>query len=314
MARLITGGAGFLGAELAHLLVGRGEEVVLFVRNVRKERIGDLLDRAKVIQGDLGNWSQVLNAFKDNHITHVYHTGALLARDSEANPWSAFQTNVIGMYNVLEASRLHSVERILYTSSIGTFFGEEIPSELTDNTLQRPREMYGLTKLFGELLGSYYRIKFNLDFRSLRFAMVKGLSATTTKYWDAEMLEHAIAGKPYECPVSKESRAPWIYYKDATLAVNMLMEAPRENIKMQNYNVSGITSPVSASDMEKAIKRTIPNAIISYSTNPQPPSFQSVIERIDDSYARQEWGWKPRYATVDQMVSDMISEITTRQK
>jgi threonine 3-dehydrogenase len=313
MARLITGGAGFLGSELAHLLVGRGEEVVLFVRSVRKERIGDLMDQVSIVQGDLGNFSHVLNAFKDKHITHIYHTGAVLARDSEANPWGAFQTNIVGTYNVLEAARLHGVERFLYTGSIGTFFDTEIPPVLTDTTLQRPREMYGLTKLFGELYGSYYYKKFSLDFRSLRLGMIKGPGATTTKYWDGEMIEHALAGLPYDCPVSRDSRGPCIYYKDAIRAVDMLMEAPREKIKMMNYNVSGITAPVSAGDLECALKKLFPNTVITYPSDSQP-SFQSVIERVDDNCARQEWGWEPQFETVDKMVGDIISELKSGQK
>src|SRR5437762_14297941 len=100
MAKLITGGMGYLGAELAHVLVERGEEVVLFDIAINQYRIEDIRHALKVVRGDVSNWSEVANVVKKNKVTEIYHLGALLSILSEGNPWASFQVNVMGTYNV----------------------------------------------------------------------------------------------------------------------------------------------------------------------------------------------------------------------
>lgn len=308
MAKLITGGAGFIGSELAHMLVDHGEEVVLFVRTIRKDRIGDIEDKVKMAQGDLGNWSHVLNAVKDYKITHIYHLGSVLPPESDANPWTAFRTNIIGTYNVLEAARLLNVDKVMFSSAIGAF-GAGAGTELTDVTLQRPHEFYGVGKLFCEGLGRFYRKQFGLDFRSVRYPAVIGPGITAPGRWYALMIEHAVMGKPYECPVYETLTYPVMYYKDAARAADMVLQAPKENIQMVNYNVAGVTSIVSAKELEQGIKRHIPDAVITYTSKPRAPHFLSYVRVWDDTYARKEWGWKPAYLTIDQIVYDFIKEM-----
>ena len=121
MAILITGGTGFLGAGLARKLLERGEDVVLFDVFPRLERIPDIKDKVKVIQGDLKVWPEVLNAVKDNKVEGVFHLGAMLSLPSEENPWASFQTNVAGTMYILEAARLFGVERTVFASSGATY-------------------------------------------------------------------------------------------------------------------------------------------------------------------------------------------------
>ena len=138
MAKLVTGGTGYIGAELAHILADRGEEVVLFDIVVNRYRIEDIESKVKVVCGDLGNFSQVFNVVKDNNITEIYHTGSMLSYMSDLNPWASFRSNVIGSYNVLEAARLFGVEKMMFTSTLGTF-GLQMDEVLTDISIQRPR-------------------------------------------------------------------------------------------------------------------------------------------------------------------------------
>ena len=167
MAKLITGGMGYIGAELAHILADRGEEVVLFDININRYRIEDIESKVKVVRGDLGNLSEVLNVVKNNNITEIYHTGSMLTYMSELNPWASYQSNVIGSYNVLEAARLFNVEKMMFTSTLGTF-GLQRDEVLTDISIQRPITIYGCGKLYIEGLGRFYSKKFGLDFRSIR--------------------------------------------------------------------------------------------------------------------------------------------------
>src|SRR5512136_512574 len=198
MAKLITGGTGYIGAELAHILAGRGEEVVLFDVAIAGYRIEDIKNKVKVVRGDLSNWSEVANVVKENKITEIYHMGALLTLVSESNPWASFRVNVIGTYNILEAARLFDVEKMMFTSSLGTY-GLGITDVIDDLTIQRPTNFYGCGKLYCEGLGRWYMNKFGIDFRSIRYPAMVGPGVRTPGHWIPPMIEDAVLGRPHEC-------------------------------------------------------------------------------------------------------------------
>ncbi len=312
MTKLITGGTGYIGSELARILAERGEEVVLFDIAINRYRIEDIESKVKVVRGDLANFSEVFNVVKDNHITEIYHTGSMLTYMSELDPWASFHSNVIGSYNVLEAARLFGVERMMFISTLGTF-GSSTDEALTDTTLQRPTSIYGCGKLYIEGLGRFYGNKFGLDFRSIRFAHMIGPNVHTPGHWAPPMIEDAIAGKPNECIYgTPESTISMIYVRDAARAASMVLQAPRENIKMINYNIAGIPAVVSAREVEAALGQRFPASKVSYQPDPTRPGAGrrfGAWKVFDDSYARQEWGWKPQYATIEAII-DIFQEDT----
>jgi threonine 3-dehydrogenase len=305
VADLITGGSGLVGAELAHLLVNRGDKVVVFDIG-KSRRLNDIEDKIVFVRGDLGVWPEVFNAIKENSITHVYHMGAMLTGESEANPWGSFHTNVVGTYNVLEAARLLGVSKMMFTSSIGTFDASLVP-ELSDTVLQRPRDFYGVGKLYCEGLGRMYRKKFGLDFRGLRYPSVVGPGVATPGHWDAPLIQSAISGKPVQCSVPPDRGGPMIYYKDAAGAAYALLEATRESIQMVNYNVGGI-SRVTPREIEAALRKQLRNLSMTYVTPAGPPVRMGEIA-WNDSYARKEWGWSPQYADINRLVEDFVKEM-----
>lgn len=301
MAKLITGGTGYIGAELAHILVDRGEEVVLFDVVINRHRIEDIETKVKIVPGDLGNWPEVLNVVKDNDITEIYHLGSTLTYLSELNPWASFRVNVIGTYNVLEAARLCNVEKMMFTSTLGTF-GLEMGEVLTDVTIQRPVSMYGCGKLYGEGLGRFYRNKFGLDFRSIRYAHMIGPNVRTPGHWAPSMIQDAILGKPNRCVYgTANSTASMIYVRDAARAAALVLQVPKENVQMVNYNVTGIPAVISAKELETILVSRFPKFKVTYEPDPlsQRGFYQalSVMKVFDDSYARKEWGWEPLYST-----------------
>lgn len=305
MAKLITGGTGYIGAELAHLLVERGEEVVLFDVVINRYRIADIESRVKIIQGDLANYSHVLNVVKDNRITEIYHLGSMLTNASDVNPWASFQTNVIGTYNVLEAARIFGVEKMMFTSTFGTY-GLLLDEVLTDTSIQRPITFYGCGKLYCEGLGRFYNRKFGLDFRSVRFAQMVGPNVRTPGHWAPPMIEDAILGKPNECIYAyPETAISMIYVRDAARAADMVLRAPKENIKMMNYNVAGVPEFVSARELERIIKKRYPHSRVAYKPDPSLREIGNdfrTLKRFDDSYAREEWGWQPEYETPEAII------------
>jgi threonine 3-dehydrogenase len=178
--------------------------------------------------------------------------------------------------------------------------------ELSDTVLQRPRDFYGVGKLYCEGLGRMYRRKFGLDFRGLRYPSVVGPGVTTPGHWDAPMIQNAILGRPIECTTPPDRGGPMIYYKDAARAAAALLLAPAGNIQMINYNVGGIRR-VTPREMEGALRRHLPGVAVSYVTRPGAPNPQR--ETVwDDSYARSEWGWSPEYSDIERVVSDFVEE------
>ena len=309
MTKLITGGTGFVGSELAKMLVKRGEKVVLFDIAPRYEAIESIKDQVIVIRGDLANWSEIFNAVKDHSVTSIFHLGAMLSIPSDNNPWAAYRVNANGMMHILEAARLFNIKKIIFPSSIAVYAGQtENLFSIDDSTIQKPESMYGLTKLFGELFGRFYEKKFNLDFRAIRLMTVVGPGAKTkhmTQYM-AWMIEHSLANKPFEVWVNGDTRAPCIYYKDAANALLMLHDAPSENIKTRVYNLAGVS--LKAIEFAETVRKHIPSAKITFKPDPEIEKMMGKgFGPIDDSCAKEEWGWKMKF-DIDEMIKDFKQE------
>ncbi|UCD09003.1 MAG: NAD-dependent epimerase/dehydratase family protein [Dehalococcoidales bacterium] len=312
MTKLITGGTGYVGAELARLLVEQGEKVVLFDITINRFRIADIVSDCKIVQGDLGNYSQVMNAVKENGVTEIYHLGSMLTNASDLNPWGSFQTNVIGTYNVLEAARIFNVGKMMFTSTFGTF-GLLLDEVLTDVSIQRPITFYGCGKLYCEGLGRYYNRKFGLDFRSIRYAQMIGPGVRTQGHWAPAMIEDAINSKTNECIYAHpETAISMIYVKDAARAAAMVLQAPRGNIRMMNYNVAGIPEFVTATELETTLGNRYRDAKVIYKPDSSLEEIGNdfrILKKFDDSYARNEWGWRPEYDTIDRIIDAFEKDI-----
>ena len=315
MPILITGGMGFIGVGLAHELAAKGQDVVLFDIVARPERVSDIKDNVKIIQGDLKVWPEVMNAVKDNKVEEIFHLGSMLSVPSERNPWGSFQTNVAGFMYVMEAARLFGVKKVVFPSSVASY-GLDTGEVVTDTTLQRPVTVYGASKVYGELLGRFYRRRFDIDFRSLRYGGVIGPGVKTPgiAQFYPWMIENAVLGKPFECFVTEDTANPVTYFKDAIRATLQLYEAPGENIKTVCYNINEFSPSPTARELENTIRKFIPDLKVTYKPDPVVMAFHKnqTMKEIDDSRAREEWGWRPLFSKLEDMVADFINEVRTR--
>ena len=312
MAVLITGGYGLIGSTLARMLVEKGEKIWVFDKFTPPQRFQGVADSIKTIPGDLANLSKVMEAVKESAPQVNFHLGGMLSLPANADPQSAYATNVAGTYHVLEATRLFQVPKVIFTSTIATY-GLDIQKEVIDDfTLQRPLTMYGATKVFGELLGRFYRSKYHIDFRAVRFPAIIGPGAKTAhiSIYNAWAVEKAFYNEPYEIFVEPQIRCPILYFKDAARALTLLNSAPPEAIQMICYLIAGIKPLTSAAELEGAIRKHFPKARLTYKPDPLAMAFHGKNQglKFEDAVAEKEWGWKPEYS-LDGMIEDFYAEL-----
>jgi len=312
---IVTGGSGLLGASIVRLLVEEeGVRPVVMDLNPDPTRLDAVRDRIEYIEGDVSD-ADLLNAtFARFRPTKVFHIAAVLGDTCESNPVLATRVNVVGFVNLLEAARSNGVEQVLFSSS-GTTYGEGLAAGemLTDTTLQRPASFYGITKVFAESAGRFYRRKYGLDYRGIHYPAIvgPGLRESGVVTYASAMIEMPARGEPYTMPVGPEIRLSIVYVEDGARALIMLGKAPRERIETVNYFINGVRNPLPTSgEMVEMVKRKIPGARIDWDVNEEwDRLLQSASHPVDDSSSVAEWGWKPRYDTWEKIVDAYLDTL-----
>lgn len=313
MTSLITGGSGLMGVEVVRLLLEKGEKPVVFSRNPATPKLADVADHVEGIAGDLGNFSQVLNAVKKTQPDVIYHMGGMLSVPSDADPAGAIQANVLGTFHVLEAARLFEVPQVLFASSLGVYGADIREDFIDDNTVQHPLLFYGATKAFAENMGRFFKRKYGVDFRGIRFPSVLGPGIRTpgVAQYNPGVIEECAKGNAFTIWVRPDTRIPIMYFTESARAIVELGQAPVENIKTVNYVLTGITPTPSAGDLADVVRAKIPGAQIEFQPDLElQPILDDIGRRVDDTNAQQEWGWKPGYdleRSVDEFLNEMRS-------
>jgi threonine 3-dehydrogenase len=311
MSVLVTGGGGFIGAGLVRILSERDEEdIVVFQRNPAKKNLEDLSDRVSLVPGDLGIFSHVLEVVGRYRPRIIYHLGTMVTVPSEADPPGSFQANVAGTFHVLEAARLFGVDQVLFASSIGTF-GLGIQRKVVDDhTIQRPTSMYGVGKVFGEGLGRYYKSRYGIDFRCLRYPGVfgPGFRNPSMARVFSRIVEESVMGRPYTLRVAPDVRHDLLYFKDAALAMIKLAQVPKADIKMVCYLINGTEPAFTAQEIVDMVKARIPESKLTFDPDPELTQKYYKMPSFDDHCAREDWGWKPEYDR-ERAMDDFISEL-----
>jgi nucleoside-diphosphate-sugar epimerase len=309
---LITGAAGQIGSELAVRLRQKYGPANVVVSDVVRPS-GDLLAAGPFEPLDVTDRAQIAAVIGKYDVDTIYHLAALLSATGEKNPQKAWDININGLYHILEAGRELGLTRIYTPSSIAVF-GPATPRVATpQDTVLDPSTMYGVTKVAGENLCNYYVRKYGLDVRGSRFPGIISHETLpgggTTDYAVAIFYEAVRTGR-YTCFLKEDTRLPMMYMPDCLKSVLDLMEADFSRLKHHaNFNLSSMS--FSAGELAAEIRKRIPGFVCEYAPDFRQTIADSWPASIDDSAAREEWGWKPDY-DLAAMTDDMLKALSAR--
>jgi nucleoside-diphosphate-sugar epimerase len=309
---LVTGAVGQIGSELTVELRRRyGVDNVMATGH--RSKPSPILCEGPFEFIDVSRRDTVLAAVDKYQIDTIYHMAAILSAVGEKNPTLAWDVNINGLYNVLEVARERNLLRVFCPSSIAVF-GPDTPRDHTpQETVLRPTTMYGISKVAGELLCDYYVRRFGVDVRGVRYPGIVSAETLpgggTTDYAVAIYYE-AVAKGRYACFVREDTVLPMMYMPDCIKGTLDLMEADFSRLKHHaDFNLASMS--FSAGEMAASIRKRVPAFTCTYE-----PDFRQAIAdswpcSIDDTAAREEWGWQPAY-DLEAMTVDMLQKLGKR--
>ena len=305
---LITGAQGQIGSDLAAVLRQHygTDQVLESGRQPSDKNLYETLDVT-----DHKRLREIISSYS---IDTIYHLAGILSAKGEHDPERCWQINIQGLKNVLELAKQHSLE-IFWPSSIAVF-GPHTPKQNTpQTTIKDPSTMYGITKVTGEMLCQYYAQHFGVDVRSVRFPGIisyQTLPGGGTTDFAVEMFYAALRQNHYTCFVRPDTRLPMMYMPDAMRAMLQLMAADASALTVRSsYNLTAIS--FSAAELAAEIQKHLPGFVCEYRPDYRQAIADSWPSVIDDSQARQDWGWRPTY-DLSAIVEDMLCQLEMQLK
>lgn len=300
---LVLGAAGQIGGDLTTSLIEKyGYENVIATDIKTPEKL-----ESRFTLLDASDINAMYSIIKQERIDTVYHMVAMLSATAEKHPLKGWNLNMSSLFNALELAKDGIIKKVFWPSSIA-IFGPTTPKISTpQKTIIEPVTIYGISKYAGELLCQWYYQKHNVDVRSIRYPGIiswKNEPGGGTTDYAVEIFYKALVEKHFKCFLHENTRLPMMYINDAIKATLQLMEAESEKIKNRmSYNISAIS--FTPAELFLAIVQHIPEFTIEYIPDYRQQIADSWPQTIDDSEARNDWGWKADYdikRTVDAML------------
>lgn len=308
---LVTGATGQIGSELVPALRERYGAANVVAVGHKKTPPPELREAGPYATLDIRERSTLAALVERERINTIYHLAALLSATAEAHPQLAWEINMGGLVNVLEVARLANCA-VFHPSSIGAFGPSTPPDRTPQVTIQRPNTMYGVTKVSGELICDYYHSRFGLDTRGIRFPGLishKTLPGGGTTDYAVEIFLAAITQKQYTCFLRPGTFLDMMYMPDAIRAAVEIMEAEPSRLQHRNaYNLTAMS--FAPEELAAEIARHIPSFAIFYQPDPVRQAIaDSWPNSLDDSDAREDWGWQPRFGLAE-MSREMLAALS----
>lgn len=305
---LVIGAGGQLGSELTQALWERHGKESVIATDIKTP--GGILAKGNFEILDVLKPKQLFDFVSKNRINQIYHLAAVLSATGEKNPKFAWQLNMEGLIHVLDAAVEFSIEKVYWPSSIAVF-GPKTPKENTpQHTIMDPTTIYGISKLAGERWCDWYFRNRGLDVRSLRYPGLIGYKSRpgggTTDY-AVDIFFRALEGRNYTCFLKPDTYLPMMYMDDAIKATIDLMEAPASKVKVRSgYNISAMS--FCPAEIAAEIQKQIPGFSVSYQPDFRQAIADSWPKSIDDSAARNDWGWQPDF-DLKKMTAEILSRL-----
>jgi len=312
---LVTGATGQIGVELTLALRERyGVENVVAAGH-RREPSGDLAQTGPYCRLDVRDAAALDAVVSGQHCTAIYHLAALLSAVAEEQPLQAWDINMNGLLNVLESARKHRCQ-VFFPSSIAAFGPDTPPFDTPQDTVQHPATIYGITKAAGELLCDYYHRRYGVDARGVRYPGLisnQVLPGGGTTDYAVDIFYAAVQQRHYDCFLRADTQLDMMYMPDAITAAMQLMEADANRLTHRNgFNVAAMS--FTPAQLAAAIQRHLPDFTIAYAVDPLRQAIADSWPRhMDDSAARIEWGWHPRF-DLPGMVADMLTHVAAKSR
>ena len=308
---LVIGASGQIGVELTLALrkIYGGANVVA----------SDLREENELLKGsgpyvslDVMNKEMLHVQIIRQNITQVYLLAAILSATGEKNPPLAWHLNMQSLLNVLDIAKEEKLTKVYWPSSIAVFGPTSPKNDCPQHTIIEPTTVYGISKYAGEFWCNYFYQRYGVDVRSLRYPGLISYKSSpgggTTDY-AVEIFHAAKEKQKYTSFLREDTHLPMMYMPDAIRATIELMEAPAEKIKVRtSYNLSGMSfSPVEIGD---EIRKHIPGFQLDFKPDYRQQIADSWPKSIDDSKAKEDWGWKPEF-DLTKMTADMLMNLDT---
>jgi nucleoside-diphosphate-sugar epimerase len=312
---LVTGAVGQIGSELTMELRERYGAENVIATGRKTEPSDELRNSGPFHFIDVSRIETVEEMVKKYNIDTIYHMAAILSATGEKNPQLCWDVNMNGTINLLELGLKYEMARIIIPSSIAVW-GKGVPLENTpQETVLKPTTMYGVTKVCGEVLCDYYVQRFGLDVRGLRYPGIISYETLpgggTTDYAVAIYYE-AVDKRRYTCFVRENTKLPMMYMPDAIEATIQLAEADFARlVHHSDFNLAAMSFTVG--ELAAAIKKHYPDFEANYEPDYRQAIADSWPDSIDDSAARNEWGWRPQW-DLEAMTRDMLEHLEARKK
>jgi nucleoside-diphosphate-sugar epimerase len=307
---LVVGAAGQIGSELILTLRNMygNDNVIGTGRKTAPSQA--VLETGPFEFFNAVNSEALYDVCKKYDINIIINMAAILSATGEQDPMLAWDVNMNGLINVLEVAREMKMKQVLVPSSIAVFGPGTPLDRAPQETVLKPTTMYGLTKVAGELLGDYYVRRFGLDVRGLRYPGIishETLPGGGTTDYAVAIYYEAVKNKKYTCFVKEDTKLPMMYMPDCIKSTIDLMQADFSKLKHHSdFNVGAMS--FSVGELAASIKKRMPEFEISYEPDFRQAIADSWPNDVDDTAAREEWGWNPEY-DLEAMTDDMLKNI-----
>ncbi|MEY3343223.1 MAG: hypothetical protein RL090_907 [Bacteroidota bacterium] len=306
---LVLGAAGQIGTDLVMRLrkdIGSDRVIASDVKQIG----GELRESGPFVIADVLDFNTISRIIDQHQVKEVYLLAALLSATAEQKPKLAWKLNMEGLFNVLDIAKEKKGMKVFWPSSIAVF-GPTTPRDQTpQHTVMEPTTIYGVSKQAGERWCEYYNHKFNVDVRSLRYPGLisyKSPPGGGTTDYAVDIYHQALEKGKYTCFLKPGTVLPMMYMPDAMDATINIMGADADKIKIRSsYNVGAIS--FDPEQIANEIKKHIPHFTIDYAPDFRQAIADSWPRSIDDSSARQDWGWGEKF-NLASMSEDMLMHL-----